>query len=58
MSQKVWKMCDSWIGVGSVHHNQARIHFQHIHMSNLNTRQNIVWKGMWLAIVGEIWKQE
>jgi len=56
MSQKVWKMCDSWIGVSSVHHNQARIHFQHFHMSSLNTRQNTMWKGMWLAIVGKIWR--
>jgi len=58
MSQKVWKMCDSWIGVSSVHHNQARIHFQHFHLSSLNTRQNTIWKGMWLAIVGEIWRHK
>jgi len=53
MSQKVWKMCDSWIRVSSVHHNQARIHF---HMSSLNTRQNTMWKGMGLAIVGKLWR--
>jgi len=56
VSQKVWKMCDSWIGVSSMHHNQATIHFKHFHMSNLNTRQNTMWEGMWLAIVGEIWR--
>jgi len=39
-----------------MHHNQARIHFQHFHMSSFNTRQNTMWKGMWLAIVREIWR--
>jgi len=55
-SQKVWNMCDRWIGVSSVHHVNARDNFQHFHLVNLNRRQNKIWQGMWLAIIGEIWK--
>ena len=56
VSQKVWNMCDRWMGVSIVHHVKARANFQHFHLFDLNNRQNLVWKGMWLAIIGEIWK--
>jgi len=42
-SQKVWNMCDRWIGVSSVHHINARNNFQHFHLVNLNRRQNKIW---------------
>ena len=55
VSQKVWNMCDSWLGVSNVHHVKARVNFQHFHLFDLNSRQNLAWRGMWLAIIGEIW---
>jgi len=56
VSQMVWNMCDRWLGVSTVHHVKAKSNFQHFHLYDLNSRQNLVWKGMWLAIIGEIWK--
>jgi len=56
VSQMVWNMCDRWLGVSTVHHVKAKANFQHFHLYDLNSRQNLVWKGMWLAIIGEIWK--
>jgi len=38
-----------------VHHVKARVNFQHFHLFDLNSRQNLAWRGMWLAIIGEIW---
>ena len=42
--------------LSSLHHVKAKDNFQQFHLLNLNSRQNIIWQGMWLAIVGEIWK--
>jgi len=39
-----------------VHHNHYIVNFQHFHLMQLNDKQNQIWKGMWVAIVGEIWK--
>jgi len=56
-SQKVWNMCYKWLGLSTVSHIMVRNNFQHFNIVNLNRQQNLVWKGMWLAIIGEIWKQ-
>ena len=56
VAQKVWNMCYKWLGLNIVSHVKATINFQHFFLLNLNKRQNIVWHGMWLAIIGEIWK--
>lgn len=50
-------MCDKWLGINTVHHSKARNHFLSFCLVNLNSRQNSVWLGMWLAIIDEIWKQ-
>jgi len=56
VAQKVWNLCDNWLEVSSVHHFKAKENFKHFSIINLNTRQNSIWRGMWLAIVEEIWK--
>jgi len=33
-----------------MHHNQPNINFQHFYLFNLNSNQNLIWKGMWIAI--------
>jgi len=47
-------MCDRWLGLSLVHHTKVKDNFQQFHCVNLNSRQNTLWQGMWLAIVGEI----
>jgi len=42
----------------SVHHANAMANFQHFYLLNLNRRKNLIWRGMWLAIIGEIWKHK
>ena len=56
-SQKVWNMCYKWLGLSIVSHIMVRNNFQHFNIVDLNRQQNLVWQGMWLAIIGEIWKQ-
>jgi len=36
-------MCDIWLGILLVHHNQARANFFHFHLTNLNSKQNTIW---------------
>jgi len=55
VSQMVCNMYDRWLGLSTVHHVKARANFQQFHLFDLNSTQNLVWKGMWLAIIGEIW---
>jgi len=57
-SKIVWEMCDRWIGVNMVNHNKPCVNFQHFHLMQLNGKQNKSWKGMWLAIIWEIWKHK
>ena len=56
VSQKVWNMCYKWMGLSIVSHIKVRNNFQHFFLLNLHRWQNNVWDGMWLAIIGEIWK--
>jgi len=55
VAQMVWNMCDRWLRVCNVHHINPRANFNHFHLANLNSRQNLAWRGMWLATIGEIW---
>ena len=32
------------------------INFLHSHLMDINGNQNIAWKGVWLAIIWEVWK--
>ena len=56
VAQKVWDNCDRWIGIHSVRHNKAGSHLMNFYLIWFNKKVNTVWKGMWLAIVWEIWR--
>jgi len=38
----VWKMCDLWVGLSSVHHNIATSHFIQFELQGMNKLQQIV----------------
>jgi len=57
IAQKRWDRCNRWIGNISVRHYFIVNHFMSFHMMCLNKRSIVVWKGLWVAIVWEIWKQ-
>jgi len=46
IAKRVGEMCDKWVRVTSVNHNQAKVHFQHFHLIPLNGKQNRIWKEM------------
>jgi len=55
VTQKVWDLCDKWIGNMAVRHKDVIIHFRSFHLLSQRPNVNKVWKGMWVAIVLEIW---
>jgi len=57
VAQKVWDYCDIWLGVSFVRHNDVVHHFGNCYIIGLGRKGNMMWKGMWVAIVYEIWKQ-
>ena len=56
VSQSVWENCDRWVGAVSVRNENIINHFINFYVIGQSRKANIVWKGMWLAIVREIWK--
>ena len=56
-AQRVWLLCLRWMGIVSVQHKDLINHFESFHLTHLTTKQNQVWKGLWVAIVRSIWDQ-
>ena len=56
-AMSVWSMCFRWIGILFVQHNDIKIHFESFHLFQVSNSQNLVWKGVWTAIVRSIWNQ-
>jgi len=49
VSRRVWNKCNRW--VTSVKNNDIINHFQNFYAIGHSKKANIVWKGMWLAIL-------
>jgi len=56
-AQQVWSLCLKWLGLLSVQHNDLREHFGSFHIAQASSKQNLVLKGVWAAIVRCIWNQ-
>jgi len=54
---QVWNWCFRWIGIMFVQHKIPRDHFESFCLVQVNYKQNLVWKGVWAAIVSSIWDQ-
>jgi len=50
------EICDRWIEISSVRQQTIVNHYQNFHLLGFNRNINTVWKGVWVAIVWEIWK--
>nr|AER13158.1 putative retrotransposon [Phaseolus vulgaris] len=46
-----------WMGILFVQHKDLKVHFENFHLVHLNTKQNLVWKGLWVTTVRGIWEQ-
>jgi len=52
----VWALCFRWIGILFVQHNDLMTHFESFHLIQSSNKQNLVWKGVWAAIVWCLWE--
>ena len=52
----VWALCYKWIGILFVQHNDLKSHFESFFLTQASNKQNMVWKGIWAAIVRCIWE--
>jgi len=55
VATKIWNMCNKWTGNLGVSYNQIQAHFEHFHLLELNLKGNMLWKGVWIAIVWTLW---
>jgi len=55
VTQKVWDLCERWTGRLTIRHESIPIHFQSYHLTDHRNSVNRAWKGVWVAIVTEIW---
>ena len=56
-AQKVWSMCFRWLDISFVQQNDLKSHFLSFHMFQVSNNQNLIWKGVWVAVVICIWDQ-
>jgi len=57
VAQNVWDQCERWVGIASVRHETIEAHFLSFCLLFRRHSINVAWKGMWMAIVTEIWNQ-
>ena len=55
---RVWALCYRWIGILVVQHNDLKNHFESFFLAQAYNKQNMVWKGIWVAIVRCIWEHK
>jgi len=53
---RVWALCYRRIGILLVQHNVLKNHFESFTLIQASNKQNMVWKGIWAAIVRCIWE--
>jgi len=53
---RVWTLCFRWIGILFVQHNDIATHFESFYLIHGSCKQNLVWKGVWTAIVRCLWE--
>jgi len=57
VAQNVWNQCERWVGIVNVRHETIEAHFLSFCLLFRRQTVNVAWKGMWVAIVTEIWNQ-
>ena len=53
---RVWDLCHRWIGILSVQHNVLSNHFESFTLIQVSNKQDLIWKGIWTAIVRSVWE--
>jgi len=52
--QKIWDNYDRRLGFSSVRHDDIVNHYENFYVIGLSKKANMIWKGMWGAIVSEV----
>jgi len=50
-TSSIWKLCDKWIGVQNVHHNEAHSHWLRFELAGLDGKRRDVWRMVWMLII-------
>ena len=58
VTQKVQNQCERWVGIVTVRHESIIVHFHSSYLFCKGHYVNKALKGMWVAIVLEIWNQK
>jgi len=53
---RVWDLCHRWIDILSVQHNALKNHFKSFTLTQVSNKQDMVWKGIWAAIIRSEWE--
>ena len=56
LAMRVWGLCFRWIDILFVQYNALKSHFESFQLIQANNKQNMVWKGIWAAIIRCIWE--
>ena len=57
VAQRIWDRCLRWVGILSAQHRDIQSHFEQFTLCCINYKQNLLWKGVWVAVVSCIWEQ-
>jgi len=48
-ASSIWQLCDKWVGVQNVHHNEAHSHWLGFELARLGSKPNDVWRMVWMS---------
>ena len=55
VSTTVWNLCNNWLGISSVNHNELANHFEQFSYICFNKEGNSLWKSLWVYVIWCIW---
>ena len=56
VSTTIWNLCNNWLGISSVNHNELVNHFEHFSCICFNKEGNKLCKSLWVFVIWCIWK--
>ncbi|XP_068487113.1 uncharacterized protein [Phaseolus vulgaris] len=57
VAQRVWFGCYRWVGMVGVQNKEIKNHLENFSLIHLSSKQNQVWRGVWVGIIRSIWEQ-
>jgi len=57
-TSSIWQLCDKWVGIQNVHHNEAHSHWSGFELAGLGSKRNDVWRMVWMSIIWNTWKHK